>query len=113
MSFCSKCKKEFSSAYHKYTCPLIGTEPPNINKGKNLKNIEDVRAWLSHPSNQVNTELYIIKWDGYIPKLSVHQVDYLWNDPGLARVVIEAQLFYKKKGNAHERISSRDAYEEG
>lgn len=40
-----------------------------------LHSVQDVRDWLAQPENQVRSALYIIKWDGATPYISVAPVD--------------------------------------
>ena len=42
-------------------------DPPPIELGRDLKSIEDAHRWLSHPSNWIKSQLFIIKWDGVVP----------------------------------------------
>ena len=40
--------------------------PPDID----LDTLSGLGQWLSHPSNWMNTDLYVIKWNGLIPSIS-------------------------------------------
>lgn len=43
---------------------------PDRDLGRNLESFEDVAAWLSHPTNWFGGDMYIVKWDGYVPTIA-------------------------------------------
>ena len=76
-----------------------GTETPR-RKECRLESVQDVREWLSDPENQVKTALYVIKWTGATPAISVHPVNRLndlLGDRLFALAVLE-EHFRRKTG---------------
>jgi hypothetical protein len=111
MSICTKCKKPEESYYHKQACPLLGTPAPDDSKARKFKTIEQVREWLSHPSNHVVTELYVVKYNGHIPKVSVHHFEDVFKDTAIAESVIYQQTLVRQKGRKNDnRVSTEDDY---
>lgn len=82
------------------------TKPPE-ELGKNLLTVADVRTWLSHPSNQLETRLFIVKWDGLVPKVSVHHVERMMVEDGFCEVVIWEQQRRRRGGSLWESIGER------
>lgn len=64
-----------------------------------LETVEDVRAWLSKPENQIKTGLFVIKWEGATPLISIWPVNRLtdlMNDRLFALVVLEQHVIRKR-----------------
>jgi hypothetical protein len=55
--------------------PSLAESIDDLN-GADLKTIDNVIRWLSHPSNWSEIGLFIIKWDKTVPKLS-HRSAYM------------------------------------
>jgi hypothetical protein len=45
---------------------------PDPQLGRDPANTSELSEWLSHPSNWVDTELDIVRWDGNVPRISSH-----------------------------------------
>jgi hypothetical protein len=65
--------------------------------------VADARRWLTHPSNWFESELFIIKWDGLVPRISRRHgqrlLDEPWDD-GLPEVVLRQQREARKCGSS-------------
>jgi hypothetical protein len=82
--------------------------------GYNLDTIEKARAWLTHPSNWLTSKLFILKWDGLIPKVSKEHGERLiaetWDD-GLPWCVVIGQRDRRAKKDRGESIDESKAEE--
>jgi len=86
------------------TAPVQRETPPE-SLGKNLNNIEDAKTWLLHPSNWIDSRLWIIKWDGIVPKIARHQALKLIEEPGddaIFQVVVRHQSSLKSRGKKRD-----------
>lgn len=77
--------------------------PPTASLGRELVNPDDVRRWLSHPSNQKNTRLFIVGWDGTVPWISTHAVPDLAGD-GFCWTVVGEQKRRKTRPTPGDAI---------
>lgn len=93
---CKNCGLNVQSVYHQHLCPRVGTPPPATSLGSELTSVESVREWLGHPSNQFEGQIFIVKWDGYVPKLSKQHAERLWEGTGLAEVIAYEQVRRKR-----------------
>lgn len=75
---------------------VVPLDAPDPDLGRNLRTLDDVRRWLGHPSNWKDTKLFIIYWDGNVPKIARTSVDQLKRD-GFCEVVIREQINRKKR----------------
>lgn len=72
------------------------TEPEELPEsfGRNLDTIEKARRWLTNPRNWFTSELFILRWDGLLPRISRRHGERLvretWDD-GLPWVVVREQ----------------------
>lgn len=72
-----------------------GDAPPE-SLGRHLETSEDVRKWLGHPSNWKKTQLFIIYWEGNVPKISETFVGELRRD-SFCQVVVREQANRKRR----------------
>lgn len=75
--------------------------------GYNLDTIEKARQWLINPQNWFKSELFILRWEGLIPKISERHGRRLiaepWDD-GLPWTVVYEQKKLRARGGAVEAI---------
>ena len=83
--------------------PVVGPRPP-LELGKNLNTIEDARKWLSHPSNWIKSQLFIIKWDGEVPYIEETRARKLEEDDSVLLSVVRHQKFLKERGMLHDEV---------
>ena len=78
----------------------IQQETVRVRKKCELLTIADVREWCSRPENQIRTALFIVKWDGCAPLISVAPTDRLRavmdDNEGLARAILVEHLRRRK-----------------
>lgn len=77
--------------------------PPPADLGRNLNTIEDARRWLLHPSNWLDSQFWIIRWDGIVPKIRESRAKELIaqpHDTGLFEVVVIEQRRMKNRAKA-------------
>lgn len=86
------------------------TEPPPPlpdSFGYNLDTVAKARQWLTHPQNWFRSELFILRWDGLLPRISERHGRRLINEPwdnGLPEVVVWEQRQRRKKKDSGEEI---------
>lgn len=73
-----------------------------------LESIEDVRAWLSCPRNHHSSQLYMVKWEGYIPTIGSSFVDRLEED-GFAHVILKEHM--KRRGDPRFITQDEEVFE--
>lgn len=82
--------------------------PPEF--GLSLDTVAKAREWLTNPNNWFESTVFILKWDGLLPKVSARHgqrlVDEPWDD-GLAQVVVREQVRLRR-GGKQEEPESRD-----
>ncbi len=84
-SRCDVCRWPLVSAVHHTTCPRLDElTPPFVA----LETVAQARTWLSHPGNLLDTQLFVVKWEGAVPRLSAWKLDELFADPALAEVIL-------------------------
>lgn len=84
------------------------TPPPLPDSfGYNLDTVTKARQWLTNPQNWFRSNLFIIKWDGLLPRISEHHGQRLINEPwdnGLPEVVVMEQRNRRKKKDRGEEL---------
>lgn len=93
------------------TAPEVVTEKLPETFGYNLDTIEKARRWLTNPQNWFKSELFILKWDGLIPRISERHGRRLiaepWDD-GLPWTVVYEQKQRRSKKDRGEEIEEKD-----
>lgn len=87
---------------------------PDPELGKNISSIDDARRWLSHPTNWFESHLFIVKWDGLVPKVNKDKGRMILNgdrecDSLLACVVVGQR---KRKLSLIAESTSTEAHED-
>jgi hypothetical protein len=79
--------------------------------GYNLDTIEKARAWLSDPKNWFRSELFVIKWEGLIPKISEKRAKRMlaepWDD-GMPWCVVYGQKERRSKKDRGEELDIKE-----
>ena len=69
--------------------------------GRNLDTVERARKWLTNPHNWFEGRVFILRWEGLVPKISSYHGQRLahevW-DNGIPWVVVREQLRLKRGG---------------
>ena len=84
--------------------------PGVLSPDLDLDTIAGCREWLSHPSNWMRTELFIIRFEGLLPKISSFHAWKLAPDCGEAKGMIEVVISerrnrrYKPKEDNNESV---------
>lgn len=79
--------------------------------GYNLDTVAKARQWLTHPQNWFKSTLFIIKWDGLVPRIAEHHGQRLVNEPldnGLAEVVVTEQRKRRAKKSRGEDLEEKE-----
>lgn len=64
-----------------------------------FKDTVEVLEWLNRPENQFTSDLFVIRWEGYMPKISTTRLADL-NNPkniGFAAVVLQEHRRRKRR----------------
>ena len=75
--------------------------------GYELDTVEKARQWLTHPSNWFKSGLFILKWDGLVPRIAETHGKRLIAEPyddGLPSVVVFEQRRRRTKKDRGESI---------
>lgn len=80
---------------------------------RDFNNVAEVIEWLNMPQNQFTSDLFVIKWDGYMPRISTTRLVDL-NSPrdiGLAACVLQEHK--RRKRRPDDLSEDDDNKEEG
>lgn len=69
---------------------------------------EEVKEWLRRRENQMNTDLFVIKWEGHTPSIAVSRLKDLEANDELAEVVLTEHKRRKRRPDVdYDTVSSR------
>jgi hypothetical protein len=89
---------------------IVEQLPPDF--GYNLDTIEKARKWLTNPKNWFRSELFILKWDGIVPRISEKHGQRLINEPwddGLPWAAVYGQKMLRNK-RADEKEAKQEEH---
>lgn len=70
-----------------------------------LNSIQDVLDWLNDPANQFTSNIFIVRWDGYTPRISTFRLKELNNpdDLGLAKIILVEHQRRKRRPDEEQQ----------
>lgn len=75
--------------------------------GYGLDTVEKARRWITNPKNWFKSELFILRWDGLLPRVCERHGKRLLNEPwdnGLAELVVMEQANRRRKKDIGEDL---------
>lgn len=64
-----------------------------------FKNTKQLREWLSDPNNQIDSNVFIVRWKGTVPSISRSRL-YLMDERGFLETVLIEHLRRKDPGSS-------------
>jgi hypothetical protein len=95
-----------SSHVTKEKSPSLRVPSTSSVDGGRLSTIDEVRTWLAHPSNQRETQLFIIGWEGHVPYVSKNNVVDLSRDSFCRAVIYEQRQ--RRDGRTLHIVENQD-----
>ena len=90
--------------------------PPLLESfGYGLDTVQKARQWLTNPQNWFKSNLFIIKWDGLLPRICEQHGQRLINEPwddGLAHTVMVEQRKRRTKKDRGETLDEKEKVQE-
>lgn len=94
-------------------CDQQECEPKPLPEGLDLDTVEGMGTWLSYPANWVRSDLFVLKWDGMVPRLARN---YAWNiAPGCPdrKTMIEVAIYERRRRRERSRKDDSPGQQEG
>lgn len=91
--------------------------PPPLpdSQGYELDTIEKARTWLTNPNNWFRSKLFILKWEGLIPRVSEEHgrrlIEEPWDD-GLPWAAMHGQAQRRAKRDRGEELDQKEVVTE-